>query len=224
MRHVRRSRTAPSGAVAILAIALLAASLALTEHNAKAANQGVTIDNFAFSPATVTVNVGDTVTWTNAEGGGIPHTATSDTGAFDTGSIPDGASSTAITFSTAGTFSYHCTIHPTMLGTVVVQQATTPTTTATTTATTTTTATATAATSTPTSTATSVPTSTPTTVPPTSTATSPAATSTATAAPAPPATGGGTVGGTGAGGLLVLAGLGAIALTGGTLIAIRRRV
>ena len=223
MRHVRRSRTALGGAVSILAIALLAASLALTERNAEAANQGVTIDNFAFSPATVTVNVGDTVTWTNAEGGGIPHTATSDTGAFDTGSIADGASA-AITFSTAGTFPYHCTIHPTMLGTVIVQQATTPTTTATTTATTTTTATATTATSTPTSTATSVPTSTPTTVPPTSTATSPAATSTATAAPAPPATGGGTVGGTGAGGLLVLAGLGAIALTGGTLIAIRRRV
>jgi plastocyanin len=86
---------------------------------AVAADQAVTIAGFAFSPKTVTVNVGDTVTWTNNDT--ATHTATS-AGNFDTGSIGGGASK-SVTFQTAGTFAYVCSIHSSMTGTVVVRAA-----------------------------------------------------------------------------------------------------
>jgi hypothetical protein len=60
------------------------------------------------------------VTWTN--GDGVGHTATADGGSFDTGTIGGGGSD-SVTFSTAGTFAYHCTIHPAMTGTISVQAA-----------------------------------------------------------------------------------------------------
>lgn len=85
-----------------------------------AAVSTVTIANFAFSPDTVTIGVGDSVTWTN--GDGTAHTATAGDGSFDTGSIAAGASET-VTFDTAGTFPYICSIHPTMTGSVVVEAA-----------------------------------------------------------------------------------------------------
>jgi hypothetical protein len=68
----------------------------------------------------VTVTVGDTVTWTNADAQG--HTATADDASFDTGTI-GGSTSKSVTFATAGTFPYHCKIHPTMTGTIVVEAA-----------------------------------------------------------------------------------------------------
>jgi len=85
-----------------------------------AASTGVTISDFQFSPASVTVNVGDTVTWTN--NGPTPHSATSTSGVFDTG-IMDAGQSGSHTFTEAGTFAYICTPHPNMHGTVVVQAA-----------------------------------------------------------------------------------------------------
>jgi LPXTG-motif cell wall-anchored protein len=85
-----------------------------------AASTGVTISDFQFSPGTVTVNVGDTVTWTN--NGPTPHSSTSSAGGWDTG-ILDAGSSGSHTFDQAGTFSYICTPHPYMKGTVVVQAA-----------------------------------------------------------------------------------------------------
>lgn len=84
-----------------------------------AADATVRIEGFAFTPGSVTVEVGDTVTWRNDDTAG--HTATA-AGAFDTGSIAPGASA-AITFDTAGTFAYVCSIHPQMTGTVIVQAA-----------------------------------------------------------------------------------------------------
>jgi len=84
------------------------------------ASRTVTIQSFAFSPLTITV--GDTVTWQNRDD--TTHTATSDASAFDTGQLAPGASSRAIPFSIAGTFAYHCSIHPTMHGSIIVQAAT----------------------------------------------------------------------------------------------------
>lgn len=84
-----------------------------------AADTTIPIADFAFPPAT-TVQVGDTVTWNNTSG--VAHTATADGGSFDTGSIADGASGSA-TFATAGRFPYHCTIHPSMIGSIVVEAA-----------------------------------------------------------------------------------------------------
>jgi plastocyanin len=89
------------------------------EPKAKAAASGtVAIADFSFSPATITINAGDTVTWTN--NGPTPHSATSSSGSFDTGIFPAGQSRSH-TFSEAGTYPYICTPHPNMRGTVVVQ-------------------------------------------------------------------------------------------------------
>jgi plastocyanin len=71
----------------------------------------------AFNPSTITVAAGTTITWTNKDA--IAHTVTSDNKLFDSGSI--GSNGTySFTFATAGTFSYHCTVHPTMTASVTV--------------------------------------------------------------------------------------------------------
>lgn len=77
----------------------------------------VEIANLAFTPASISVPPGSTVTWTNADG--LPHTVTSLTGAFDSGIFDPGASFTT-TFDVAGEFPYQCLLHPTMQGTVIV--------------------------------------------------------------------------------------------------------
>lgn len=72
----------------------------------------------AFNPSDVTVAVGTTVTWLNTDT--VAHTSTSDAVGWNSNTIaPGGQFSNA--FPTAGTFSYHCAIHPGMVGTVVVR-------------------------------------------------------------------------------------------------------
>ena len=78
----------------------------------------VTIQNFAYSPASLTVKVGDKVTWTNQDS--IGHSATADDNSFDTGVLAQGQSGSE-TFSKAGTFTYHCSVHPNMKATIIVQ-------------------------------------------------------------------------------------------------------
>jgi LPXTG-motif cell wall-anchored protein len=78
---------------------------------------GVSIADFSFSPASITVGVGETVTWSN--NGPSDHTVTAEDGSFDSGTMADG-DSFAHTFSQAGTFAYVCAIHDEMKGTVVV--------------------------------------------------------------------------------------------------------
>ena len=92
------------------------------EPSAKAsASATVTISDFKFTPDSVTVNEGDTVTFNND--GPTVHTATADDGSFDTGSLREGESGSA-TFTQAGTITYFCQPHPFMKGSVVVQAAT----------------------------------------------------------------------------------------------------
>jgi plastocyanin len=83
----------------------------------KSASASVTMGDLFFSPTSVTIAVGDTVTWRNT--GDAPHNATADDGSFSTPTINNGQSASH-TFSQAGTFSYTCTIHPQMKGTVRV--------------------------------------------------------------------------------------------------------
>jgi plastocyanin len=80
----------------------------------------VMIQNYSFMPATLTVPIGTTVTWTNMDG--VVHTTTSDSGAWNSGPLNPGASFQHM-FATPGTFTYHCMIHPFMHGTIVVQGA-----------------------------------------------------------------------------------------------------
>jgi plastocyanin len=83
-----------------------------------AAKAEVNIDNFVFGPQTITVTVGATVTWTNKDD--IPHTSVSTEGLFKS-KVLDTDEKFSYTFTKAGTYSYYCTIHPKMTGTVVVQ-------------------------------------------------------------------------------------------------------
>lgn len=73
----------------------------------------------SFSPNPGTVTAGQTVAWHNADS--VAHTATANNGAFNTGSIAPGATSAPVMMSTAGNIAYHCSIHPTMVGTLAVQ-------------------------------------------------------------------------------------------------------
>lgn len=78
----------------------------------------VSIKNFAFSPVSLTVKVGTKVSWTNNDS--VTHTVTADKGAFNSGPLTPG-STFSFTFTKAGTYSYHCNIHPSMMATIVVQ-------------------------------------------------------------------------------------------------------
>jgi len=79
----------------------------------------VNIDNFSFTPATLTVPVGTKVTWTNKDD--VPHTVVSTNKAFPHSPALDTDESFSSTFAKAGTYEYYCSVHPKMVGKVVVQ-------------------------------------------------------------------------------------------------------
>ncbi len=81
------------------------------------AGASASIIDFGFAPATLTVRVGSTVTWTNT--GSAPHTVTADDGTFGSQTLTHGATFSHA-FATPGTYAYHCAIHSSMTGTVVV--------------------------------------------------------------------------------------------------------
>jgi len=77
----------------------------------------VAIADFNFDPASITATAGQTVTFTNSDS--APHTATLDDGSCTTPNINQGESS-ALTFNVAGTYPFHCNVHPNMKGTITV--------------------------------------------------------------------------------------------------------
>ena len=145
------------GIIALIVLAALSmqAPLAGAARRA-AATKTMTIKDFEFGPKTLTVTVGDTVTWRNE--GPSAHTATALSGAFDSGNLDPGKDF-SFTFTKAGTFNFACKYHDSMAGTITVAEAA------------------------PTAAATAAPTTVPTAAPvPTAT---PAPTAIPTAAPAP---------------------------------------
>jgi plastocyanin len=84
---------------------------------ARCAESMVTIDNFTFAPAKLTVKVGDTVTWKNHDD--IPHTVVS-AGKFRSKAL-DTDDSYTFTFTAAGDYTYFCSLHPHMTGTIKVE-------------------------------------------------------------------------------------------------------
>jgi predicted lipoprotein with Yx(FWY)xxD motif/plastocyanin len=78
----------------------------------------ITISGYAFSPASATVSVGTKVTWTNMDP--TSHTVTSNTNVFSSPNLGTGGTF-SYTFNTPGTYSYHCSIHTYMTGTITVQ-------------------------------------------------------------------------------------------------------
>ncbi len=92
--------------------------IALAARPAQAAETvTISIDNFAFSPAELSVAPGTTVIWTNHDD--IPHTVTSTDGAFKSHAM-DTDDSFSFTFEKAGSYQYFCSLHPHMVGMIKV--------------------------------------------------------------------------------------------------------
>ena len=104
-----------------IGIVFFVAVLSVLNSCTKASDPGlneVFIQNSVFSPSTITVVANTAITWTNKDG--MPHTVTSDSGnELDSGNIPTNGT-WSHTFTVSGTYPYHCTIHPTMKATVIV--------------------------------------------------------------------------------------------------------
>ena len=97
------------GAIVTVALAALFALLPVARAAPSAAEtKTVAMQNFKFDPQTITVNVGDSITWKNSDQ--AEHTATADDGSFNTDDVAAGQEKT-ITFSKAGTFPYYCKYH-----------------------------------------------------------------------------------------------------------------
>ena len=78
----------------------------------------VRIDNFSFTPQTLTVHAGTKVTWINKDD--VPHTVTSNDKTFKSG-VLDTDGQFSYTFSTPGTNGYFCSVHPHMTGKIIVR-------------------------------------------------------------------------------------------------------
>lgn len=103
--------------VRLLAPVVLVGALLVAPAPAHAADAAVEVADFAFTPATVRVGLGDRVQWTFTDQ--MSHTSTSDQGFWNSGLKNDGETFSH-TFGSAGTYAYHCTPHPQMTGRVKV--------------------------------------------------------------------------------------------------------
>src|SRR5215203_5307103 len=122
--RLRRAQSVPENRRRAMRRLSYVAALALEVTLALASAAGaqgqtmtVSIEDFFFSPANMTVAPGTTVMWVN--NGQAPHTSTADDGAWDSGTLQPGESF-SFTFDQAGTYTYHCSIHPDMTGTITV--------------------------------------------------------------------------------------------------------
>ena len=117
---MRRSGLISGIATFVVLVLVSAAAQKTMAAGADAAPNGseITIDNFMFTPATLTVKVGTPITWTNHDD--IPHTVVSDDKEFKSKAL-DTDEKFTFTPTKPGTYTYFCSIHPKMVGKVVVQ-------------------------------------------------------------------------------------------------------
>jgi len=114
-------------AISIMGLALLLTACSSNPTNSSGNNGGgvgggsgntVSISGFKYAPGSLTVKAGTTVIWTNKDAS--THTVTSDNGAFTSSGNLATNDTYSFIFTTAGSFPYHCAIHPSMKGTIVV--------------------------------------------------------------------------------------------------------
>jgi|SRR5580658_415046 plastocyanin len=115
MLRLRLVACAAAAVVGFGALGFGALGVALAQGPAATA---VKIDNFSFSPPTIFVAAGTTVKWTNNDD--IPHTVRAVDGSFHSKAM-DTDESYAVTFAKPGVYSYFCSLHPKMVGKVVVK-------------------------------------------------------------------------------------------------------
>ncbi len=125
LRRARRSRALwvliPGLLAVVVAVAGCAESGAATQAPDSAAGAGdiqVAMVDMGFEPETVTVPAGGSITWVNQDS--VSHNAVADDGSWAT-ELFGGGNSATLTFGTPGTYSYVCTLHPKMTGTVIVE-------------------------------------------------------------------------------------------------------
>jgi plastocyanin len=120
MSAQRPTLTALAGLVAVLALTAAgcgSSSVAGDTGGPAGGGNAVSISVSTYKPATITVAPGSTVIWTNDDP--VAHTVTADDGSWDSGILSQGQTFSK-TFDAAGTYAYHCTVHPWMVGTVIV--------------------------------------------------------------------------------------------------------
>ena len=104
------------GLIAVIACLSLPVTLLADDAGTNAVE--VKIDNFNFTPPALTIPVGTKVTWVNKDD--VPHTVTSDDKFFGSRAL-DTDDKFSFTFQTTGTYSYYCSVHPKMIGKVIVK-------------------------------------------------------------------------------------------------------
>ena len=109
----RRSWSIAAGAMMLWGMMLCAPSIAETPDPNR-----IVVKDFMFTPNTLTVKAGASVTWANLDD--EPHTVVSDAGLFRSGAM-DTNESFSFKFDKPGTYHFTCSIHPRMVGTIVVQ-------------------------------------------------------------------------------------------------------
>jgi plastocyanin len=119
-RHRTRALALALAVAAGLAAATPAVAAEATTVAASPAEATIRLEHFMFAPSTITVPAGATVHWQNLDG--EPHSVVSIEGLFRSGALDQG-DSFAYTFKAAGRYRYVCSIHPTMVGTIVVTAA-----------------------------------------------------------------------------------------------------
>jgi len=101
-----------------LAAVLISHPTRAKSEEPKSASMQVNVDNFTFGPDTLTVPANSTVTWVNKDD--VPHVIASKDGLFKSKAL-DTDDKYSYTFTKAGTYSYYCSVHPKMVGKIVVQ-------------------------------------------------------------------------------------------------------
>ena len=107
--------------LAAVTAAVTLGSVKAAEHAAPAAGPQIGILNYKFDPETLTVPVGTTITWVNHDE--VPHTVASSDKRFTSSGPLDTGDSYSYKFTTPGTYTYFCTLHPFMTAKVVVTDA-----------------------------------------------------------------------------------------------------
>ena len=115
-RTLLTSALAVAMPLALVAVLLLHPTRVRSED--KSSPTEVRVDNFSFAPETLTVTVNRTVTWVNKDD--VPHVIASNDGLFKSKAL-DTDDKFSFTFDKAGTYSYYCSVHPKMVGKIVVK-------------------------------------------------------------------------------------------------------
>ena len=104
--------------LALLVVGFTVYSLSARAHAATANTNEIVIQNFAFEPSTLTVKVGEKVTWVNRDD--EPHTATATDKRFNSKTLENG-DRFSTEFTAPGTYNYYCALHPKMTGQIIVK-------------------------------------------------------------------------------------------------------